>query len=139
MLHTKFLFIWPSGFREDFLKSANQKQKLPMAARLVNESELNEQSLQRTFHRCFLPSFGSSGRVVSEEKIKKNRPIRNKNCLWRPCLSMDRDKISSLSREPPIDASYQRCFLPSFDPFGQINRQYSSYCFQLLNCRSRKK
>jgi hypothetical protein len=23
--------------------------------------------------------------VVSEETIFKNRPIRNKNCLWRPC------------------------------------------------------
>ena len=35
---------------------------------------------QRTFHRCFLPSFGSFGQAVSEEKIFKNRPIRNKNC-----------------------------------------------------------
>ena len=25
-----------------------------------------------------------------------NRPIRNKNCLWRPYLLMDRDKISNL-------------------------------------------
>jgi hypothetical protein len=31
-----------------------------------------EQSLQRTFHRGFLPSFGSFGLVVSEEKNKKN-------------------------------------------------------------------
>jgi hypothetical protein len=45
MLLTKFRFIWPSGFREDFVKSANQKQELPMVAMLVNESELNEQSL----------------------------------------------------------------------------------------------
>jgi hypothetical protein len=45
MLPTKFPFIWPSGFREDFFKSTNQKQELPMAAIFVNESELNEQSL----------------------------------------------------------------------------------------------
>jgi hypothetical protein len=45
--------------------------------------------------------------VVSEEKIFKNRPIRNKNCLWRPCLLMDRDEISNLYRGPSIDASYQ--------------------------------
>jgi hypothetical protein len=38
------------------------------------------------FHRCFLPSFGSFGQEVSEEKIFKNRPIRNKNCLWWTCL-----------------------------------------------------
>jgi hypothetical protein len=31
MLPTKFRFIWPSGFRgEDFKKSANQKQELPV-------------------------------------------------------------------------------------------------------------
>ena len=49
MLHTKFRFIWPSGFRgEDFFKSANQKQELPMAAMFVNGSGQNEQSLERT-------------------------------------------------------------------------------------------
>jgi hypothetical protein len=62
MLPTKFQFIWPSGFRgEDFKKSANQKQELPMAAMFVNESGQNEQYLERTFHRCFLPSFTSFG------------------------------------------------------------------------------
>jgi len=35
-----------------------------------NRSEQNEQSLERTFHRSFLPSFSSFGREVSEEKIK---------------------------------------------------------------------
>jgi hypothetical protein len=32
----KFRFIWPSGFREDLKKSANQKQELPMVAMFVN-------------------------------------------------------------------------------------------------------
>ena len=36
-----------------------------------------------------------------------SRPIRNKNCLWRPCLLMDRDKMTNLCRGPSIDASYQ--------------------------------
>jgi hypothetical protein len=72
MLPTKFRFIWPSGFRrEEFKKSANQKQELPVAAMLVNGSGRNEQSLQRTFHRCFLLSFSSFGQAVSE-KIFKN-------------------------------------------------------------------
>jgi hypothetical protein len=62
MLPTKFPFIWPCGFRgEDFLKSANQKQEFPMAAMFVNGLGQNEQSLERTFHRCFLPSFTSFG------------------------------------------------------------------------------
>jgi hypothetical protein len=71
MLPTKFRFIWPSGFRgEDLKKSANQKQELPMVAMFVNGSGQNEQSLERTFHRCFLPSFTSFGWGVSKEKIK---------------------------------------------------------------------
>ena len=88
-------------------KSTNQKQDLPMAAMFVNESGRNEQSLQRTFNRCFLPSFGSFGQALSEENIFQNQPIRNKNCLWWPCLLMDRDKMSNLQRAPSINASYQ--------------------------------
>jgi hypothetical protein len=42
-------------------KSANQKQELPMVAMFVNGSGQNEQSLERTFHGCFLPSFTSFG------------------------------------------------------------------------------
>ena len=57
MLHTKFQFNWPYGFRG--------------------------------------------------EDLKKNRPIRNKNCLWRPCMLMDRDEIITHYRGPSIDASYQ--------------------------------
>jgi hypothetical protein len=36
----------------------------------VNGSGRNEHSLWKTFHRCFLQSFSSFGRGVSEEKIK---------------------------------------------------------------------
>jgi hypothetical protein len=62
MLPTKFRFIWPNGFRgEDFFKSANQKQELPVVAMFVNGSGQNVQSLERTTHRCFLPSFSSFG------------------------------------------------------------------------------
>jgi hypothetical protein len=86
MLPTKFRFIWPSGFKgEDLKKSANQKQELPVVAMFVNGSGQNVQSLERTFHRCFLPSFGSFGQVVSEENNLKNQSIRNKSRLWRSC------------------------------------------------------
>ena len=38
----------------------------------VNGSGQNEQSLQRIFHRCFLPSFGSFGQaVIRGEDLKK--------------------------------------------------------------------
>jgi hypothetical protein len=56
---------------------------------------------------CFPPSFGSFGKAVSEKKIFRNRPIRNKNGLWQPCLLSNREEMSNLYREPSIDAFYQ--------------------------------
>ena len=44
---------------------------------------------------------------VSEKNIFLNRPIRNKNCLWWPCLLMDQDEMSNLYRGPSIDVSYR--------------------------------
>jgi hypothetical protein len=45
MLPTKFQIIWLSGFRgEDFLKSANQKQELPVVTMFVNGLARNKQS-----------------------------------------------------------------------------------------------
>ena len=29
----------------------------------------------------------------------RNRPIRNKNCMWWPCLQTDRDEMSNLHRK----------------------------------------
>jgi hypothetical protein len=61
------------SFHPDLKKSAKQKQELPVAAMFVNRSGQNEQSLERTFHRRFLPHFSSFGREVSEEKIKMRK------------------------------------------------------------------
>ena len=89
--------IWPCGFRgEDFFKSANQNQELPMVAMFVNGSGQNEQSLERTFHRCFLPSFTSFGWGISEEKIKMwkvngrqtTSDGKSSHCLWQGELKM---------------------------------------------------
>ena len=138
-----------------FQKSTHQKQELPVVAMFVSGSELNEHFLQTIFKGCFLPSFCSFGRAVSEEKIfqkstnqKKelpvatifdngsmkranfiedlpqilptqfrfiwpsgfrdfflNWPIRNKNCMWRPCLLTDQNEMSKLYRASFIDAS----------------------------------
>ena len=65
----------------------------------VNRSGQNEQSLQRTFHRCFLPSFNSFGREVSE-KIKmwkvngRRMPSDGKSshCLWQGKLKNQMEK-----------------------------------------------
>ena len=108
MLPTMFRSIQAKLFQSRrFLEIDQSDQELPVAAMFINGSGQNEQSLQKTFHRCFLPSFGSFGQAVSEEKIFLNRPIRNKNCLWWPCLLMDRDKMSNLYKGPSIHAPYQ--------------------------------
>jgi hypothetical protein len=41
------------------------------------------------------------------EDFFRNRPIRNKNCMWWPCLLTDRDEMSIFHRGHSIDASYQ--------------------------------
>ena len=40
----------------------------------------------------------------------RNRPIRNKNCLWRPSLQTNRDEKSNLYRGSSIHAFYQISF-----------------------------
>ena len=64
--------------------STNQKQELPVAAIFVNESGRYDQSLYRTFHRCFLLSFGSFGQAVSEPFILHN------NCACFRCRDRKR-------------------------------------------------
>ena len=74
-----------------FQKSTNQKQELPVVATFVNRLEQNEQYLQRTFHRFFLPSFGSFGHTVSEEKIFKKLTNQKQELPVCPCLLTDQD------------------------------------------------
>ena len=45
------------------------------------------------------------------EDLFGNQPIRNKNCLWWPCLLTDRYKMCNFYRGPSIDASYQVRFI----------------------------
>ena len=67
---------------------ANQKQELPVAAMFVNGSEQNVQSLERTFYRCFLPSFNSFGWGVSEEKIKMWKVNGRRTPKWWQKLTL---------------------------------------------------
>ena len=41
------------------------------------------------------------------EDFLKSANQKKNNCLWRPCLLMDRDRMCNLQRETSIDASYQ--------------------------------
>jgi hypothetical protein len=46
-------------------------------------------------------------KLFQRRRFFRNQPIRNKNCLWRPCLLIDRDEMSIRNRGFSIDASYQ--------------------------------
>jgi hypothetical protein len=89
-----------------FLEINQSKTRMACGGLFVNGSELNEH-----FYRG--PSIDASYQVSVhlakrfQRRFLKNQLIRNKNCLWQPCLLMDRDKISNLYREPSIDATYQ--------------------------------
>ena len=114
MLPTKFRFIWQSGFRgQDFQKSTNQKQELPMAAIFVNGSRRNEQSLQRTFQGCFLPNFDSFGQVVSEKIFQKSTNQKQE----LPVAAMFVNGLDL--NEQSLQRTFHGCFLPNFDSFGQ--------------------
>ena len=91
--------------RRRFLKIDQSETKIAYGGHVCKRIGTNEQFLQRIFHRCFLPSFVSFGKAVTEEKIFRNRPTRNKNCLW--CLLMNRDEMSILYKGFSKDASYQ--------------------------------
>ena len=80
---------------------------MPVVAMFVNGSGRNEHSIQRTFHRCFLPSFGSFGQTVSEEKNLNKSANKKQESPVVPCLLTDRDGLSKLYKGPSIDASSQ--------------------------------
>ena len=43
---------------------------------------------------------------LQRRRFFRNQLIRNKNCLWWPCLLTDRDEMSNIYRGPAIDAAY---------------------------------
>jgi hypothetical protein len=79
-------------------------------AMFVNGSGRNEQSVQMTFHRCFLPRFGSFGQSVSEEK--KNKKSANQK-QESPVAAMY-EKGSGRNEQFLKKTIQCRCLLPSF-------------------------
>jgi hypothetical protein len=76
--------------RRRFLKIGQSETRIACGGHFVNVSEPNVQSLERTFYRCFLPSFSSFGWGVSQEKIKmwKVNGRRTTDAKWWQTLTL---------------------------------------------------
>ena len=106
---TKFRFIWPSSFRgRRILKNQPiiNKSCLWWPCLLMDRDEMNNLNRGNFIDASYQVSVHLA-KQFQRRRFFKNWPIRNKNCLWRPWLLMDRDEMSNLYRGPSIDASYQ--------------------------------
>jgi hypothetical protein len=109
----KLRLIWPSGFRGDKLFFRNRpirkKNCLWWSCLLTDWDEM------KTIHSG--PFIDASYQVMvhlvkwfQSKRFFRNRPIRENNCMWRPCMLTDRDEMSILYREPSINAFYEVWF-----------------------------
>ena len=99
--------------RRRFQKLTKQKQELPMVAMFVNGSGLNNQSLKRTFHRCFLPSF-----VHLVKRFQRRRFLEIDQPKTRMPVAAMFVNISQQNQQS-LQRTFDRCCLPSFSSFGQ--------------------
>jgi hypothetical protein len=116
MLPTKFQFIWESGFREDLFRNQPIKNKngLWWPCLLTDRDEISNLYRGLSIDASYQVSVHLPKRF-QRRRFFLIRPIRNKNCLWWPCLLMDRDNMSNLYKGPSIDYRY---FLSNFSSFG---------------------
>ena len=114
---TKFQFIWESGFRgEDFFRNQPIKNKngLWWPCLLTDRDEMSNIYRGLSIDASYQVSVHLPKRF-QRRIFFLNRPIRNKNYPWWPCLLMNRDNMSNLYKGPFID---YRCFLSNFSSFG---------------------
>ena len=108
MLPTKLQFIWLSGFREDVLE-INQSEKnncLWLPCLLTVWDEMCKFYIEPSIDVSYQVSVHLA-KPFQRRRLHRNQPIRNKNCLWLPCLLTDKDEMRNFNREPSIEASYQ--------------------------------
>jgi hypothetical protein len=73
---------------------------------LTDQDEMNNLYRGHSIDASYQVSIHLTKRL-QRRKFFFNRPIRNKNCLWWPCLLTDQDEVNNLFRGPTKDASYQ--------------------------------
>ena len=94
MLPTKLQFIWLSDFREEYLFNRPMKQELVWRpCLLIDRDKMSKLYRGPSIDAAYQVSVHLAQRF-QKRRLFRNQLIRNKNCLWRPCLLMDRDEMS---------------------------------------------
>jgi hypothetical protein len=110
VLPTKFRFIWLLGFRgEDFLEITRKTNCLWWSCLLTDWDEMNN-VYRGPFIDASYQVLVHLAKRFQRRRFFRNRPIRNKNCLWQPCLLTVQDKMINIYRRPFIDTSYHVSF-----------------------------
>ena len=109
MLLTKVLFIWLLRFRGEDLflnRPTRNKDWLWRPCLLTDRDEIHNPDKGPSIHAAYHVSVHLAKRF-QRNFFFFNRPLRNKHCLWRPCMLMDRDEMIDFDRDIFIDAFYQ--------------------------------
>jgi hypothetical protein len=109
MIPTKFRFIWPSGYRGEYFfrnQPIRKKNCLWWPCLITDLDEISNLYRGPAIYASYEVSVHLA-KWFQRRRFFRNQPIRNKNCLWWPCLLTDRDERINLYRGHDIDASYQ--------------------------------
>ena len=90
-----------------FLKKSSPRKlhRQMNRSEITDRNEMSNLSRGHSIDATYLV-FVHLAMLFQSRRFFRNRPIRNKICMCRPCLITNRGKMSNFSRGPSIDASY---------------------------------
>jgi Zn-finger protein len=115
VLPTKFRFILAKQFRRRIFLEIGQSTTR-IACLLMDQNEMSNLYRGPSIDAFYHVSYHLAERF-QRKSCFRNQPIRNKNCLWWPCLITDQNGM----------INSHRCFLPRFGPFGQAVSEYKIF------------
>jgi hypothetical protein len=103
------VFMWNGNLRQDIVwhsRLLELEAQWADPVSLTFHSALRKLNTQPSIHvEASYQVLVHLARQFQRRRLFRYRPIRNKNCLWWPCLLTDRDGMSNLHRGHSIDAS----------------------------------
>jgi hypothetical protein len=105
MLQTKILLY--VHFNSLFYCNIELETQWAKPVLLTFHSSLRKLNTEPSILDAFYQVSVHMAKQFQRRRFFRNRPIRNKNCMWWPCLLTDRDEMNNFHRGHSIDASYQ--------------------------------